>query len=107
MAGPKMYGGNKIPSQSPPKVAGGQMTDNGESSKGGGHAPLYKHMAQHGFTVGGSSGPITVADGGWNNGMGGGSDTNATPLTNTDMTIGSRKRPPKPKNMYCSGDSVT
>lgn len=96
----------KIASESPPHVNGGQQTDLGEASKGMSHSGLNKYMAQHGFSVGSSPGAPTVADGGWNNGMTGGAGSNSTVTGSTNMGVGSKIKPTKPKNIYMSGDSV-
>ena len=107
MPGPKIYGGKKVEGQDARHLPNaGQQTDKAESSKGGSHAGLHKHMAQHGFSVNSKPGAPTVANGGWNNGMSGGSDSNATVTGPTNLGVGSKLRPAKPSNVYTSGDSV-
>lgn len=100
-----IIGGKEIPAENPPKVRGGtREEDKKEATKGeASHEGLNKFMVAHNFKLGGSGAP-TVADGGWNNGMGGGPDTNAEVTTETSFAIGTKVRPKSPGNIYWSGD---
>lgn len=107
MAESKFYvGGKEIPAENPPRVKGGtREEDKKEASVGeSSHDGLKKFMVQHGFKLGGGGGAPTVQDGGWNNGMGGGADTNAEVTTETSFAIGTKVRPKSPGNIYWSGD---
>ena len=104
-----LIGGNKIKAEDPPKVKGGQQTDYVESTKGeASPAGMDRYMTPPAgtFKLSGGGGAPTVADGGWNNGMGGGADTNAEVTTETSFAIGTKVRPKSPGNIYWSGDPV-
>jgi hypothetical protein len=101
-----LVGGGEIPAENPPKVKGGQRPeDRPETVKGeASHDGLKKHMVQHGFKLPGGGGAPTVQDGGWNNDMRGGADSNAEVTTETSFAIGTKVRPKSPGNIYWSGD---
>jgi hypothetical protein len=98
MAKPQMMGGNKV--DSPKKVENDKRGTNMNKADAG----LRKFMPGHGFHVGSSPGAPTVQDGGWNNGENGGPGSNAEVTGPTDMRLGSRMRPTKGSNIYCSAD---
>lgn len=105
----KIFGGKKVWDT---KVVEGGQTDKlsmGEcGTTCGGHDGLHKHMGQHSFSIGNHSGGAPkVAEAGWNNGMGGGPNSNANLKTSTNMGVGSKLRPTKGSNIYLSGDSIT